>query len=112
MTGADTARIRELMDQARQSFCDSLVLVTPDVLALDATDAILLVVQSIRLSPQTTGLPPEKWSSLRYGFQAIELIPGNRALDRGRPPPRSAALFELLSSSKNAELPHRRPRLC
>ncbi len=55
MTGADTARIRELNDQARQSFCDCLVLVTPDVLALDATDAILLVLQKY------SAFTPDNW---------------------------------------------------
>ncbi len=45
MTGADTQRIRELNDQARQTLTGCRVLITPGVRALDATAAILALVQ-------------------------------------------------------------------
>jgi hypothetical protein len=45
MTGADNQRIRELNDLARQTLTGCRVLVTPGVLALDATSAILALVQ-------------------------------------------------------------------
>jgi len=45
MTGADTQRIRELNDQARQTLTGCRVLVTAGVIALDATEAILALVQ-------------------------------------------------------------------
>jgi hypothetical protein len=45
MTGADTQRIRELNDQARQTLTGCRVLITPGVRALDATVATLGVVQ-------------------------------------------------------------------
>lgn len=45
MTGADTQRIRELNDQARQTFTGCRVMITPGVRALDATSAILALVQ-------------------------------------------------------------------
>jgi len=45
MTGADTQRIRELNDQARQTLTGCRVLVTPGVMALNATDMILAMVR-------------------------------------------------------------------
>ena len=45
MTGADTQRIRELNDQARQTLTGCRVLITPGVLALNATDVILAMVR-------------------------------------------------------------------
>jgi hypothetical protein len=41
MTGADTQRIRELNDQARQTLNGCRVLITLGVIALNATDMIL-----------------------------------------------------------------------
>jgi hypothetical protein len=45
MTGADTQRIQELNDQARQTLTGCRVLVTPGVMALNATDMILAMVR-------------------------------------------------------------------
>lgn len=45
MTEADNQRIRELNDQARQTLIGCRVVVTPGVLALDATSAIVALVQ-------------------------------------------------------------------
>ena len=45
MTGADTQRIRELNDQARQTLTGCRVLVTQGVLALNETDMILAMVR-------------------------------------------------------------------
>ena len=53
MTGADTQRIQELNDQARQTLTGCRVLITPGVRALDATVAILGVVQ------QYSGFAPD-----------------------------------------------------
>jgi hypothetical protein len=72
MTGADTARIRELNDQARQSFSDCRVLVTPGVLALDATDAILqLVRQYSTFTPDNDPYAEHDFGSFRYGGETI-----------------------------------------
>lgn len=45
MTGADTQRIQELNDQARQTLTGCRVLVTPGVMALNATASILAMVR-------------------------------------------------------------------
>jgi hypothetical protein len=45
MTGAATQRIRELNDQARQTFTGCRVLITPGVRALGQTPDILALVQ-------------------------------------------------------------------
>ena len=45
MTGANNQRIRELNDQARQTLTGCRVLITPGVRALDATSAIVALVQ-------------------------------------------------------------------
>jgi hypothetical protein len=45
MTGADTQRIQELNDQARQTLTGCRVLVTPGVMALNATDMIIAMVR-------------------------------------------------------------------
>jgi hypothetical protein len=72
MTGADTARIRELNDQARQSFSDCRVLVTPGVLALDATDAILLVVQQYSaFTPDNDPYAEHDFGSFRFAGETI-----------------------------------------
>ena len=72
MTGADTARIRELNEQARQSFSDCRVLVTPGVLALDATDAILLVVQQYSaFTPDNDPYAEHDFGSFRYAGETI-----------------------------------------
>ena len=56
MTGGDTQRIRELNDQARQTLTGCRVLITPGVLALDATAAILGVMQQYSdFSPDNDG---------------------------------------------------------
>jgi hypothetical protein len=72
MTGADTDRIRELNDQARQSLSDCRVLVTPGVLALDATEAILLVVcQYSAFAPDNDPYAEHDFGSFRFCGETI-----------------------------------------
>lgn len=72
MTPSDTARIRELNDQARQSFQGCRVLVTPGVLALDATDMILTLVQQYStFTPDNDPFAEHDFGSFRFGGETI-----------------------------------------
>jgi hypothetical protein len=72
MTGATTLRIRELNDLARQTLTGCRVLITPGVRALDATPAILGVVQ--QYSDFTSDNDPyaeHDFGSFRYADETI-----------------------------------------
>ena len=72
MTPSSTKRIRELNDQARQSFQDCRVLVTPGVLALDATDMILSLVRKYSaFAPENDPFAEHDIGSFRYGGETI-----------------------------------------
>lgn len=72
MKGANTQRIRELNDQARQTLTGCRVLVTPGVMALNATDMILAMVR--RYSAFTSDNDPyaeHDFGSFRYADETI-----------------------------------------
>lgn len=72
MTGADTQRIRELNDQARQTLTGCRVVITPGVRALDVTDMILAMVR--RYSAFTPGNDPyaeHDFGSIQYAGETI-----------------------------------------
>ena len=72
MTGADTQRIRELNDQARQTLTGCRLLITPGVLALDATSAILALVQQYSdFTPDNDPYAEHDFGSFRYGGETI-----------------------------------------
>ncbi len=72
MTGADTQRIRELNDQARQTLTGCRVLVTPGVLALNATDMILAMVRRYTaFSPDNDPYGEHDFGSFRYAEETI-----------------------------------------
>ena len=72
MTGADTQRIRELNDHARQTLTGCRVLVTPGVMALNETDMILAMVR--RYSAFTADNDPyaeHDFGSFRFQAETI-----------------------------------------
>lgn len=72
MTGADTQRIRELNDQARQTLTGCRVLVTPGVRALDATPAILDAVQQYSdFTPDNDPYAEHDFGSFRFKGETI-----------------------------------------
>ena len=72
MTGADTLRIRELNDQARQTLTGCRVLVTPGVRELDATPAILGVVQLYSaFTPDNDPYAEHDFGSFRFAGETI-----------------------------------------
>ena len=72
MTGADTQRIRELNDQARQTLTGCRVLITPGVRALDATVAILGVVQQYSaFTPDNDPYAEHDFGSFRFHDETI-----------------------------------------
>ena len=72
MTGADTQRIRELNDQARQTLTGCRVLVTPGVLALNATAAILSLVQGFDgFTPDNDPYAEHDFGSFRFKDETI-----------------------------------------
>ena len=72
MTGADTQRIRQLNDQARQTLTGCRVLITPGVRALDATAAILGVLQQYSdFTPDNDPYAEHDFGSFRYADETI-----------------------------------------
>jgi len=72
MTAPDTQRIRELNDRARQTFTGCRVLVTAGVLALDATAAILALVQGFDgFTPDNDPYGEHDFGSFRFRGETI-----------------------------------------
>ena len=72
MTGASTQRIRELNDQARQTLTSCRVLVTPGVLALNATDMILAMVRRYTaFTPDNDPYAEHDFGSFRFADETI-----------------------------------------
>ena len=72
MTGARTQRIRQLNDQARQTLTGCRVLVTPGVRALDATVAILGMVQQYSdFTPDNDPYGEHDFGSFRFQDETI-----------------------------------------
>lgn len=72
MTGADTKRIRELNDQARQTLTGCRVLITPGVRALAATVAILGVLQQYSdFTPDNDPYAEHDFGSFRFAGETI-----------------------------------------
>ena len=72
MTGADTQRIQQLNDQARQSLTGCRVLITPGVRALDATVAILGVVQQYsNFTPDNDPYGEHDFGSFQFAGETI-----------------------------------------
>ena len=72
MTWARTQRIRELNDQARQTLTGCRVLITPGVRALDATSAILDVVQQYSdFTPDNDPYAEHDFGSFRFQDETI-----------------------------------------
>ena len=72
MTGADTQRIRELNDQARQTLTDCRVLVTPGVMALNATDMILAMVRRYTaFTPDNDPYGEHDFGSFRFAGETV-----------------------------------------
>ena len=72
MTGPKTQRIRQLNDQARQTLIGCRVLITPGVRALDATVAILGVLQQYSdFTPDNDPYAEHDFGSFRYGGETI-----------------------------------------
>ena len=72
MTGASTQRIRQLNDQARQTLTGCRVLVTPGVRALDATVAILGMVQQYSdFTPDNDPYGEHDFGSFRFQDETI-----------------------------------------
>ena len=72
MTGAKTQRIRQLNDYARQTLTGCRVLITPGVRALDATVAILGVVQQYSgFTPDNDPYAEHDFGSFRFAGETI-----------------------------------------
>ena len=72
MTGPNTQRIRELNDQARQTLTGCRVLITPGVRALDATPAILGVLQQYSdFTPDNDPYAEHDFGSFRFAGETI-----------------------------------------
>ena len=72
MTGASTQRIQELNDQARQTLTGCRVLVTPGVMALNATDMILAMVRRYTaFTPDNDPYAEHDFGSLRFQDETI-----------------------------------------
>ncbi len=72
MTGADTQRIRDLNDQARQTLTGCRLLVTPGVRALGATSVILGVVQQYSdFTPDNDPYGEHDFGSFRFQGETI-----------------------------------------
>jgi hypothetical protein len=72
MTGADTQRIRELNDQARQTLTGCRVLITPGVRTLEATVAILgLVQQYSDFTPANDPYAEHDFGSFHFQYETI-----------------------------------------
>ena len=72
MTGASTQRIQELNDQARQTLTGCRVLVTPGVLALNATDMILAMVRRYTaFTPDNDPYAEHDFGSFRFADETI-----------------------------------------
>jgi hypothetical protein len=72
MTGANTQRIRELNNQARQTLTGCQVLITPGVRALDATVAILGVVQQYSdFTPDNDPYGEHDFGSFQFAGETI-----------------------------------------
>ena len=72
MTGPNTQRIRQLNDQARQTLTGCRVLITPGVRALDATVAILGVVQQYSgFTPDNDPYAEHDFGSFRFSGETI-----------------------------------------
>lgn len=72
MTGADTQRIRELNDQARQTLTGCRVVVTPGVMALNATDMILTMVRRYSaFTPDNDPYAEHDFGSFRFQDETI-----------------------------------------
>lgn len=72
MTGARTPRIQQLNDQARQTLTDCRVLITPGVRALEATVAILGVLQQYSdFTPDNDPYAEHDFGSFRFAEETI-----------------------------------------
>lgn len=72
MTGADTQRIRDLNDYARQTLTGCRVLITPGVRALDATVDILGMVQQYSdFTPDNDPYGEHDFGSFRFQGETI-----------------------------------------
>ena len=72
MTEANTLRIRELNDQARQTLTGCRVLITPGVRALDATAAILALVQQYSdFTPDNDPYAEHDFGSFQFAGETI-----------------------------------------
>ena len=72
MKAADTQRIRALNDQARQTLTGCRVLITPGVRALDATVAILGVVQQYSdFTPDNDPYAEHDFGSFQFAGETI-----------------------------------------
>lgn len=72
MTGADTQRIQQLNDQARQTLTGSRVLVTPGVMALNATDMILAMVRRYKtFTPDNDPYGEHDFGSFQFAGETI-----------------------------------------
>ena len=72
MTGAETQRIQELNDQARQNLTGCRVLVTPGVLALNETDTILAIVRRYSaFTPDNDPYDEHDFGSFRFQDETI-----------------------------------------
>lgn len=72
MTGANTERIRELNDQARRTLTGCRVLITPGVMALNATDMILAMVRRYTaFTPDNDPYAEHDFGSFRYADETI-----------------------------------------
>lgn len=72
MTGAKTQRIQELNDQARQTLTGCRVLVTPGVMALNATDMILAMVRRYTaFTPDNDPYAEHDFGSLRFQDETL-----------------------------------------
>ena len=72
MTGPKTQRIRQLNDHARQTLIGCRVLITPGVRVLDATVAILGVVQQYSdFSPDNDPYAEHDFGSFRFQDETI-----------------------------------------
>lgn len=72
MTGANTQRIQELNDQARQTLTGCRVLVTLGVMALNATDMILAMVRRhTAFTPDNDPYTEHDFGSFRFQDETI-----------------------------------------
>jgi hypothetical protein len=106
MTGPNTQRIRELNDQARQTLTGCRVLITPGMLALDATAAILALVQQYSdFTPDNDPYAEHDFGSFKFlgetifwKFDYYDLDLTMHSLDPAEPDVTARVLTVLLGS--------------